>query len=249
MSRKPSIQHSTTRASGGFSTKIDRNIKAEDYEEEEDDEVMQNAYSIHKESTASTVRSIQKLEEAKEIGTKAAADLKVQSEQMDRIEGDVEEVHHNLDIAKPLIKGINSMFSAVANGITGIFTPGSKSSSAPVDAGTSSRKQSTSAGSSRQTPTKSKAESQTTKHDYESDDDRYEKMVGSKGNRLDVETKKQSQNLEQISHLLTDLKGLAQDMNTELDMQSEKIDRITNRVDDASVKMAETNAMAKKAAK
>ena len=174
----------------------------------------------------SSQRSIGLLRETEQVGVATATELAKQREQLEKTRNQLDTINTSLKFSQRHLNGIKSMFGGLKNYLAGKSDYDAKMS-------TSS---SNSEVSSLPSPNERFAQHPTTRirNDPIQHQQKQMSVNGNYNNQLD-------QNLEEMCDSLSRLKGLAIDLNQEIDTQNDLIDDISNKVEDVDIKIGKQN--------
>lgn len=176
----------------------------------------------------SSQRSIGLLRETEQVGVATATELAKQREQLEKTRNQLDTINTSLKFSQRHLTGIKSMFGGLKNYLAGKNDYDAKMS-------TSS---STSEVSSLPSPTADEryAHHPTTRLRSDPVQHQQQQMAGNANfnNQLD-------QNLDDMCNSLSRLKGLAIDLNQEIDTQNDLIDDISYKVEDVDIKIGKQN--------
>lgn len=187
----------------------------------------QKRKDIEERTLDSSQRSICLLRETEQVGTATATELAKQREQLEKTRDQLETINTSLKFSQRHLNGIKSMFGGLKNYLAGKSDYDAKMS-------TSS---SNSEVSSLPSPTADERFSSHPTTRLRGDPVQYQQQMqktGNFNNQLD-------QNLDDMCDSLSRLKGLAIDLNLEIDTQNDLIDDITGKVEDTDIKIGKQN--------
>ncbi|XP_017776996.1 PREDICTED: synaptosomal-associated protein 29 [Nicrophorus vespilloides] len=177
----------------------------------------------------STERSIGILRDSEQIGIATAEELSRQREQLERTDKRLDEINHTLRFSQKHINGIKSVFSSLKNYMSGRSDPQSPSS----------------VTSSKTTTNEQPKQNMSDQYD------RYENHPVTRLRGVEQQQVAQSgskeisarleANLMEMSSSISRLKGLATDLNLEIDTQNDLLDNITDKTEMADVNIKKQN--------
>jgi len=174
----------------------------------------------------SSQRSIGLLRETEQVGVATATELAKQREQLEKTRNQLDTINTSLKFSQRHLNGIKSMFGGLKNYLSGKSDYDPKMSTSSSNSEISSLPSPTADERYAQHPT-TRLRSDPIQHQQK-------QMSGNYNNQLD-------QNLEEMCDSLSRLKGLAIDLNQEIDTQNVLIDDISNKVEDVDVKIGKQN--------
>lgn len=189
----------------------------------------QKRREIENRTLDSSQRSIGLLRETEQVGVATANELAKQREQLENTRDQLDTINTSLKFSQRHLNGIKSMFGGLKNYLAGKSEFESKIS--PSSSNSSSI--------ASPTPEERYAQHPTTRlrNDSIQQQQQQQSMTNSNlsfNNQLD-------RNLDEMCDSLSRLKGLAVDLNLEIDSQNDLIGDITNKVDDVDVKIGKQN--------
>lgn len=187
----------------------------------------QKRKEIEERTVNSSQRSIGLLRETEQVGVATATELAKQREQLEKTRDQLDTINTSLKFSQRHLNGIKSMFGGLKNYLAGKSDYDAKMS-------TSS---SNSEVSSLPSPT---ADERFVNHPttrLRNDPVRQQQQQQVSGNF----NKQLDQNLEEMCDSLSRLKGLAIDLNLEIDTQNDLIDDISTKVEDVDAKIGKQN--------
>lgn len=187
----------------------------------------QKRKEIEDRTLTSTQRSIGLLHDTEQVGVATATELAKQREQLEKTRDQLDTINTSLKFSQRHLNGIKSMFGGLKNYLSGKSDYDAKMS-------TSS---SNSEVSSLPSPTADERYNNHPTTRLRNDPIQYQQQQQKSGNynsQLD-------RNLEDMCDSLSRLKGLAIDLNQEIDTQNVLIDDITNKVEDVDIKIGKQN--------
>lgn len=177
------------------------------------------------ESLESTYRALRSLNEAQETGTKTAAELVRQGEQLDNIEEKLDDIDNTLSSTQKNINQIKSIFGGFKNRFLG----GSKSSNNIKE-------------KEKKELEKKKAQSISKSSSFNTAKPSAEHAIITGSDR----EKEINNNLDQMSLGLSALNSLARDMKFELERQDPMIQRITKKSESTHARIEDQDRQMKK---
>lgn len=189
----------------------------------------QKRREIENRTLDSSQRSIGLLRETEQVGVATANELAKQREQLENTRDQLDTINTSLKFSQRHLNGIKSMFGGLKNYLAGKSEFESKIS--PSSSNSSSI--------ASPSPDERYAAHPTTRlrNDPVVQQQQQQSMTSSNlsfNNQLD-------RNLDEMCDSLSRLKGLAVDLNLEIDSQNDLIGDITNKVDDVDVKIGKQN--------
>jgi synaptosomal-associated protein 29 len=203
--------------------------------QERREQLLMEKRKIEERTVQSTFRSISLLRDSEQIGTATAEELVRQREQLENTEVKLDAINSSLRTSQKHIQSIKSVFGSIKN-----YFAGGK----PDD-----RPRSTSSETDKPTVTKSRSElSQILENhgdggNFSSDPTDHPTMrfrSESIPTSRDVD-KILDQNLEEMGSAISRLKNLGLGLQGELDSQSDLLDRVANKTDNAVFNMDKQN--------
>lgn len=188
----------------------------------------QKRQEIENRTLNSSQRSIGLLRETEQVGAATATELAKQREQLEKTRDQLDTINTSLKFSQRHLNGIKSMFGGLKNYLSGKneYDPKMSPSSSNSEA------------SSLPSPT---ADERFTSHPttrLRNDPVQYQQQQMSG----DINFNKQlDRNLEDMCDSLSRLKGLAIDLNGEIETQNDLIDDISNKVEDVDMKIGKQN--------
>lgn len=201
------------------------------------DQIQAKRVEIEQRTLSSTNRSLGLLHETEQCGIATAEELAKQREQLENTNKQLDEINTTLRFSQKHLNGLKSVFGGLKNYLSGQKNqPPPPSSSRGASAVNPSGYSSNGMTNSASSPTD---------HSYEShpvsrlrgDVQTYEQASPS----TDGFNQQLENNLDLMAGSISRLKGLAIDLNTDIDGQNELIDTITNKVEDVDVKIQRQN--------
>lgn len=174
----------------------------------------------------SSQRSIGLLRETEQVGVATASELAKQREQLEKTRDQLDTINTSLKFSQRHLNGIKSMFGGLKNYLAGKSEYESKIS--PSSSNSSSI--------ASPSPDERYAAHPTTRLRNDPNQQQQQMTSGHANfnNQLD-------RNLDEMCSSLSRLKGLAIDLNQEIDTQNDMIDDISNKVEDVDVKIGKQN--------
>ena len=198
--------------------------------EEQKQSYLERKQEIEDRTIQSTERSISLLRDSEQVGIATAEELMRQREQLERTDKRLDEINQTLRFSQKHINGIKSVFSSLKSYISG------RNDSSP----------SLSTGSSNTQTNSTIVENKVSEYDrYEnhpvtrlrnSEVNEYPQASSSKNFSAKLEA-----NLQEMHSSVSKLKGLAAGLSYEIDSQNDLIDVITNKTEDADVRVGKQN--------
>jgi len=197
--------------------------------------MFQKKLEIEERTLGSTHRSLKLLEETEQVGMATADELAKQREQLEKTSKQLDEINSTLRFSQKHLNGLKSVFGGLKN-----YLSGSKNYSPRMTTTTSGNNLS-------ETNNGSPTEPMSPEERYASHP--ISKLREDNDNQLLQKQQKSSQqfeqrldeNLDQMAGSLSRLRGLALDLNQEIEGQNELLDNITNKVEDADLKIGKQN--------
>jgi len=174
----------------------------------------------------SSQRSIGLLRETEQVGVATASELAKQREQLEKTRNQLDTINTSLKFSQRHLNGIKSMFGGLKNYLSG------KNEHDPKMSPSSSNSE----VSSLPSPTADDrfASHPTTRLRNDPIQHQQQQVTGNFNKQLD-------RNLDDMCDSLSRLKGLAIDLNLEINTQNDIIDDISNKVEDVDVKIGKQN--------
>lgn len=172
----------------------------------------------------SSQRSIGLLRETEQVGVATASELAKQREQLEKTRDQLDTINTSLKFSQRHLNGIKSMFGGLKNYLAGKnelenkISPSSSNSSSIASPSPDERYSAHPTTRLRNDPIQQQQQMQS----------------GNFNNQLD-------KNLDEMCNSLSRLKGLAIDLNQEIETQNDLIDDISNKVEDVDVKIGKQN--------
>lgn len=181
---------------------------------------------IEDRTLTSSQRSMGLLRETEQVGIATAEELARQREQLDKTRRQLEDINSTLRFSQKHLTGLKSVFGGLKNYLSGNKNDGPRMNSSP------------SGSQFTEDPSSPTAEQQYVSHPVtRMREDPQIRAVNPSGGF----NKQLDQNLDEMADSLSRLKGLAIDLNLEIDSQNDLIDDITNKVDDVDIKLGKQN--------
>lgn len=184
----------------------------------------QKRKEVEERTLSSSQRSVGLLRETEQVGIATASELSKQREQLEKTRNQLDTINTSLKFSQRHLNGIKSMFGGLKNYLAGKSDYDTKMS-------TSS---SNSEISSLPSPTTDERYSSHPTTRLRSEPHQQQQVSGNFNKQLD-------RNLDEMCDSLSRLKGLAIDLNQEIDTQNDLIDDISNRVEDVDSKIGKQN--------
>jgi len=181
--------------------------------DEQTQQVLQQTERVRQESRDSTIRTMQKINEAQEVGTQSLEKLDRQGEQLRRIVGDSEQIEDDMKIAARNIRGIKSIWGAFANKFSKSPSGGRRQRSGAKDRENSVKEEEVVGPSAAEVFGAAQ----------------YQQL--SDEQRKKYEEDAVDRDLEQISSGINNLKSLAMDIGKEIDSQTGTIDKLMDQTE------------------
>lgn len=186
----------------------------------------QKRKEIENRTINSSQRSIGLLRETEQVGIATANELSKQREQLEKTRDQLDTINTSLKFSQRHLNGIKSMFGGLKNYLSGksefepkVISPSSSNSSSIASPSADERY----------------ASHPTTRLRNDSSLQAQQQQVsGNFNQQLD-------RNLEEMCDSLSRLKGLAIDLNTEIESQNDLIEDITEKVEDVDIKIGKQN--------
>ncbi|XP_070500124.1 synaptosomal-associated protein 29 [Chironomus tepperi] len=187
----------------------------------------QKRKEIENRTLDSSQRSIGLLRETEQVGIATAQELLKQREQLENTRDQLDTINTSLKFSQRHLTGIKSMFGGLKNYLSG------KSEFEP-----SKMSPSSSNSSSIASPTADERYSQhpTTRLRNDPQMQQKQQMAGNVNFNQQLD-----RNLDEMCDSLSRLKGLAIDLNGEIDSQNDLIDQITDKTEDVDIKIGKQN--------
>lgn len=172
----------------------------------------------------SSQRSIGLLRETEQVGVATANELSKQREQLEKTRDQLDTINTSLKFSQRHLNGIKSMFGGLKNYLAGKnelenkISPSSSNSSSIASPSPDERYSAHPTTRLRNDPVQQQQQMQS----------------GNFNNQLD-------KNLDEMCNSLSRLKGLAIDLNQEIETQNDLIDDISNKVEDVDLKIGNQN--------
>lgn len=200
------------------------------------DQIQAKKQEIEQRTLSSTNRSLGLLHETEQCGIATAEELAKQREQLENTNRQLDEINTTLRFSQKHLNGLKSVFGGLKN-----YLSGQKNQPPPPNA-------SSGRGGAATSPSGAAFNGvgpSSTDNSYEghpvsrlrSDVQQFEEPQAS-GNNFEHQL---VNNLDLMAGSISRLKGLAIDLNTDIDSQNELIDTITNKVEDVDLKIQRQN--------
>lgn len=199
---------------------------------------MQKVQEIENRTLASSNRSLGLLYETEQVGIATAEELARQREQLENTNRNLDDINQRLRFSQKHLNGIKSIFGGLKN-----YISGQKDMQPSVPSASSSQLRKDSIGSNQPisptSPTGSSSydsqQNNFTSNNFNSFDDQLQ-APGPTNFKEQL-----NRNLDEMAGNLSRLKGLALDLNTEIDDHNDLIDNITNKVENVDSKIIKQN--------
>lgn len=199
------------------------------------DQIQAKRVEIEQRTLSSTNRSLGLLHETEQCGIATAEELAKQREQLENTNKQLDEINTTLRFSQKHLNGLKSVFGGLKN-----YLSGQKNQPPPPSAtgrgATSPGASSNGMGNAASSPTDNSYEAHPVSR-LRGDVQSYEQKSPS-GDHFNQQLEN---NLDLMAGSISRLKGLAIDLNTDIDSQNELIDTITNKVEDVDVKIQRQN--------
>lgn len=195
----------------------------------------QKREQIERDTLMSTNRSLGLLHETEQVGMATAEELARQREQLENTSERLDNINATLRFSQKHLNGLKSVFGGLKN----YLSSGNKEHSPKMTSSPSGSKISESS-SSQPTTIKSDPFDTHPVNRLRSDPTDQYQMMNSSADPNHFQTRL-DRNLGDMADSLTRLKGLALDLNTEIDTQNDLLDNITNKVEDVDLKIGKQN--------
>jgi synaptosomal-associated protein 29 len=186
----------------------------------------QKRKEIENRTIDSSQRSIGLLRETEQVGIATAQELSKQREQLEKTRDQLDTINTSLKFSQRHLTGIKSMFGGLKNYLSG------KSEFEP-----SKMSPSSSNSSSIASPTADDRYNQHPTTRIRNDPQMQQQQMAGNVNF----NKQLDRNLDEMCDSLSRLKGLAIDLNGEIDSQNDLIDQITDKTEDVDIKIGKQN--------
>lgn len=186
----------------------------------------QKRKEIENRTLDSSQRSIGLLRETEQVGIATANELSKQREQLEKTRDQLDTINTSLKFSQRHLNGIKSMFGGLKNYLSGKsefepkMSPSSSNSSSIASPTADERYAAHPTTRLRNEPIKQQQQQMSNNTNFNQQLDR---------------------NLEEMCDSLSRLKGLAIDLNGEIDSQNELIDDINEKVEDVDIKIGKQN--------
>lgn len=185
----------------------------------------QKRKEIEERTIHSSQRSVGLLRETEQVGQATATELVKQREQLEKTRDQLESINTSLKFSQRHLNGIKSIFGGLKNYLSG------KTDEPKMSPSSSNSEMS----SPLPSPEERFNSHPTTRLRNDPIQQQQQQQVSGNFN------KQLDRNLDEMCSSLSRLKGLAIDLNQEIDTQNVLIDDITNRVEDVDVKIGRQN--------
>lgn len=206
-------------------SRVNNSSRTDDYLEQRQI-LEQRRKEIENRTIDSSQRSIGLLRETEQVGIATATELAKQREQLEKTRDQLDTINTSLKFSQRHLNGIKSMFGGLKNYLSG------KSDLEPSKISPSSSNSSTIAS-----PQLSVDERYSSHPTTRLRNDPVQQQMNPNVNF----NKQLDRNLEEMCDSLSRLKGLAIDLNGEIDTQNDLIDDINNKVEDVDAKIGKQN--------
>lgn len=208
-------------------------VKAQDDYMEQRQMYEQQRKEIEGRTLNSSQRSIGLLRETEQVGVATASELAKQREQLEKTRNQLDTINTSLKFSQRHLNGIKSMFGGLKNYLAGKSDYDAKMSTSSSNSEVSSLPSPTADERFSSHPTTRLRNDQISNRQQQQQQQQMSGN-GSFNSQLD-------QNLEEMCDSLSRLKGLAIDLNQEIDTQNDLIDDITYKVEDVDIKIGKQN--------
>lgn len=188
----------------------------------------QKRQEIEDRTLNSSQRSIGLLRETEQVGVATASELAKQREQLEKTRNQLDTINTSLKFSQRHLNGIKSMFGGLKNYLAGKNDYDAKMSTSSSNSEVSSLPSPTADERFAQHPT-TRLRNDPMQHQQQ-------QMAGNANFNSQLD-----QNLDDMCNSLSRLKGLAIDLNQEIDTQNDLIDDISNKVEDVDIKIGKQN--------
>lgn len=188
----------------------------------------QKRQEIEDRTLNSSQRSIGLLRETEQVGVATASELAKQREQLEKTRNQLDTINTSLKFSQRHLNGIKSMFGGLKNYLAGKNDYDAKMSTSSSNSEISSLPSPTADERFTQHPT-TRLRNDPIQHQKQ-------QMAGNANFNSQLD-----QNLDDMCNSLSRLKGLAIDLNQEIDTQNDLIDDISNKVEDVDIKIGKQN--------
>lgn len=188
----------------------------------------QKRKEIEERTVNSSQRSIGLLRETEQVGVATASELAKQREQLEKTRDQLDTINTSLKFSQRHLTGIKSMFGGLKNYLAGKSDYDAKMSTSSSNSEVSSLPSPTADERFASHPTTR------LRNDPVRLQQQQQQVSGNFNKQLD-------QNLDEMCDSLSRLKGLAIDLNLEIDTQNDLIDDISNKVEDVDAKIGKQN--------
>lgn len=190
----------------------------------------QRRKEVEQNTLQSASRSLGLLRESESVGIATAEELTKQREQLQKTSQQLDEINATLRFSQKHLNGLKSVFGGLKNYLSGSKdTPPTRMSSSP-----SGSKMSETTSPPMSPDDRYNSHPIARMRDDSLLQQQQQMESGSFNSQLD-------RNLDEMAGSLSRLKGLAIDLNQEIDSQNDLIDDITNKVEDVDVKIGRQN--------
>lgn len=188
----------------------------------------QKRKEIEERTVNSSQRSIGLLRETEQVGVATATELAKQREQLEKTRDQLDTINTSLKFSQRHLNGIKSMFGGLKNYLAGKSDYDAKMSTSSSNSEISSMPSPTADERFANHPT-TRLRNEPIRQQQQQ-----QQVSGNFNKQLD-------QNLDEMCDSLSRLKGLAIDLNLEIDTQNDLIDDISNKVEDVDAKIGKQN--------
>lgn len=190
----------------------------------------QRKKEIEERTLASSHRSLGLLHETEQVGVATAEELAKQREQLENTSKQLDDINSTLRFSQKHLNGLKSVFGGLKNYLSGQKSMEQQQNTA----------RSNSSVKVNEIPSKEKPSYETHPVARLRGDDGYGygQQTTSKSSGFNDQLDK---NLDAMGSSLSRLKGLATDLNQEIEEQNDLIDNITNKVEDVDLKIGRQN--------
>lgn len=191
----------------------------------------QRKKEIEERTLASSHRSLGLLHETEQVGVATAEELAKQREQLENTSKQLDDINSTLRFSQKHLNGLKSVFGGLKN-----YLSGQKNMEQPPQ----SSGRSNSSAKINEIPNKEKPSYET--HPVarlRNDDTGY--GYGQQTSKSSSFNEQLDRNLDDMGNSLSRLKGLAIDLNQDIEQQNDLIDNITYKVEDVDLKIGRQN--------
>lgn len=205
-------------------------VKAQDDYMDQRQMYEQKRQEIEGRTLNSSQRSIGLLRETEQVGVATATELAKQREQLEKTRNQLDTIDTSLKFSQRHLNGIKSMFGGLKNYLAGKSDYDAKMSTSSSNSEVSSLPSPTADERFSSHPTTRLRSDPVSHHQQQ------QQMSGNTSFNSQLD-----QNLEEMCDSLSRLKGLAIDLNQEIDTQNDLIDDISYKVEDVDAKIGKQN--------